>query len=73
MTMDDDKFPLIEAKIDEIRGKIDKGIMNPGMRGELACDQLRAARSELFSLRELLHKSIDIEPAKVPEGPRPAA
>jgi hypothetical protein len=67
MILDDAKFALIEQKIDEIRWKIDKGIMNPGVRGDLACEQLRAARAELFRLRELLHTSIELDPTCGPD------
>jgi hypothetical protein len=72
MIMDDTKYALLEKKIGEIQRKIDKGIMNPGQRGELALDQLRAARAELFSLRELLQTSIEIEPDLGPSGPKAA-
>jgi hypothetical protein len=76
MTMDDAKFPAIEKKIAEIRGKIDKGIMNPGFNGRQAIEQLRAAHAELDSLRWLLYESLNLElspDASPPVGPKPAA
>jgi hypothetical protein len=73
MPFDSTKFEAVDKKIDEIRGKIDKGIMNPGLRGELALEQLRAARAELFALRGLFYSIMEIDQAEAPEGPSPAA
>jgi hypothetical protein len=72
VTLDDAKFENIEKKIADIQEKIDAGLMNPGVRGDLACDALRAARSEIFKLREIIQSSVEIEPNLGPERPTAA-
>jgi len=73
MKLDDGNFALIEKKIADIQDKIDRSLVNPGARGELAIGHLRGARGDLFSLREILRNCLEIEPTiPEPQGPRAA-
>jgi len=68
MILSEGAFERIERKIAEIQDKIDQGIMDPGFDGEKAVNALRAARAQLFKLREILREGIEIESTRGPDG-----